>query len=195
MSHVGVPGIHAAVERRQSSFEYLSILSFCCPGRGDSSVCAEQNFHYDPEAAYAVLEETPNITLLPYEVCDRHKLTGVSSVWWLVWQDTCSEIHTHTHTLSHHTCTHAHTQAHTPTLLSPSLAPNPTSLMLLGHQMYPMQRKGSLFASRFWTFSSQWSAGKLSQRTQSDQQSLHSTYSQTKDCRTKKLGHRQQEEQ
>ena len=41
-------------------------------------MCAEQNFHYDPESAYAVLEDTPNITLLPYEVCDRHKLTGVS---------------------------------------------------------------------------------------------------------------------
>ena len=113
MSHVGVPGIHAAVERRQSSFEYLSILSFCCPGRGDSSVCAEQNFHYDPEAAYAVLEETPNITLLPYEVCDRHKLTGVSSAWWLVWQDTCSEIHTHTHNEPPHTtCTHTSTHTH-----------------------------------------------------------------------------------
>lgn len=85
-------------------------------------MCAEQNFHYDPEAAYAVLEETPNITLLPYEVCDRHKLTGVSSSWWLVWQDSCSEIHTHTHIL-----------------LSPSLAPNPTSLMQLGHQIDPMQ--------------------------------------------------------
>ena len=47
-------------------------------GKGDSSVCAEQNFHHDPEAAFCVLEEIPNITLLPFEVCDRHKLSGVS---------------------------------------------------------------------------------------------------------------------
>ncbi|XP_076452481.1 inosine-uridine preferring nucleoside hydrolase-like [Babylonia areolata] len=45
-------------------------------GRGDGSMCAEQNFYHDPEAAFAVLEEIPNITLLPFEVCDRHRLTG-----------------------------------------------------------------------------------------------------------------------
>ena len=36
------------------------------------------NFYQDPEAAYIVLKEMTNITLLPYEVCLRHSLSGVS---------------------------------------------------------------------------------------------------------------------
>ncbi|KAL8562063.1 hypothetical protein ACOMHN_031834 [Nucella lapillus] len=52
------------------------ILGGNIEGRGNGSVSAEQNFYYDPEAACAVIEEIPNITLLPYEVCDRHRLPG-----------------------------------------------------------------------------------------------------------------------
>ncbi|XP_025091505.1 uncharacterized protein LOC112562441 isoform X2 [Pomacea canaliculata] len=52
------------------------ILGGNIEGRGSSTPCAEQNFHFDPESAHIVLQETSNITLLPYEVCSRHVLAG-----------------------------------------------------------------------------------------------------------------------
>jgi hypothetical protein len=52
-------------------FLYLSA------GRGNITACAESNFYHDPEAAFIVLKEMNNITLMPLEVCQRHPLTGV----------------------------------------------------------------------------------------------------------------------
>nr|KAG5688618.1 hypothetical protein BaRGS_033434 [Batillaria attramentaria] len=50
------------------------ILGGNIEGRGGSTLCAERNFHLDPEAAHIVLRECQNITLLPHEVCVRHIL-------------------------------------------------------------------------------------------------------------------------
>ncbi|KAK7469721.1 hypothetical protein BaRGS_00036252 [Batillaria attramentaria] len=52
------------------------ILGGNIEGRGGRTACAEKNFHFDPEAAYVVLQEMYNISLLPYEVCTRHALPG-----------------------------------------------------------------------------------------------------------------------
>ena len=48
-----------------------------CAGRGSATPSAEQNFFHDPESAYIVLKEMSNITILPYEVCLRHPISGV----------------------------------------------------------------------------------------------------------------------
>ncbi|XP_076453012.1 uncharacterized protein LOC143288424 [Babylonia areolata] len=54
----------------------ILILGGNIEGRGSATLSAEQNFFHDPEAAYIVLKEMTNITVLPYEVCQRHPLSG-----------------------------------------------------------------------------------------------------------------------
>lgn len=54
----------------------ICILGGNIEGRGSATLSAEQNFFHDPEAAYIVLKEMSNITLLPYEVCQRHPVSG-----------------------------------------------------------------------------------------------------------------------
>lgn len=47
-------------------------------GQGDLSLCAEQNFMFDPEAAHIVLQEIKNAYILPYEISQRHCIPFVS---------------------------------------------------------------------------------------------------------------------
>ncbi|KAL8562062.1 hypothetical protein ACOMHN_031833 [Nucella lapillus] len=54
----------------------ICILGGNIEGRGNATLSAEQNFFQDPEAAYIVLKEMTNIIMVPYEVCQRHVLSG-----------------------------------------------------------------------------------------------------------------------
>ena len=44
------------------------------------TAAAEFNFYFDPESAYVVLNQLKcPITLVPWEVCERHSLSWVST--------------------------------------------------------------------------------------------------------------------
>lgn len=49
---------------------------------GNTTMCAEFNFHIDPEAAHIVLSElSTKITLLPWETCLKTKIPFVSDAF------------------------------------------------------------------------------------------------------------------
>ncbi|KAK7088469.1 hypothetical protein V1264_022387 [Littorina saxatilis] len=54
----------------------ICILGGNTEGRGNATPCAELNFYHDPEAAFIVLKEMSNITLLPHEMCQRQPVSG-----------------------------------------------------------------------------------------------------------------------
>ncbi|CAL1534843.1 unnamed protein product [Lymnaea stagnalis] len=61
----------------------LFIVGGNIEGQGDISTCAEQNFLFDPEAAYIVLQEIKNAFILPYEISQRHSIPFRNYVLWL----------------------------------------------------------------------------------------------------------------
>ncbi|GFR94736.1 pyrimidine-specific ribonucleoside hydrolase RihB [Elysia marginata] len=61
----------------------LIIVGGNIEGQGDVSLCSEQNFLFDPEAAHMVLQEVQNAFVLPYEVSQRHKIPFKPFITWL----------------------------------------------------------------------------------------------------------------
>ncbi|XP_059177386.1 uncharacterized protein LOC131956804 isoform X2 [Physella acuta] len=61
----------------------LYIIGGNIEGQGDLSLCAEQNFMFDPEAAHIVLQEIKNAYILPYEISHRHCIPFRHCISWL----------------------------------------------------------------------------------------------------------------